>query len=210
MSAVYCMPRALASRADGKTQRRHPPAPRRARRPRGPARAPGRPVLGEARRRRLVDPEGRVRGRGGADGGARCASSRRRSARRSSTPASWWSSARCARRTASVVTAWAAEGDLDASAVRSNTFEMEWPPRSGRTAGVPGDRSRRVVHARAGAREADRGAGRVPRPAGGASARRRGRGARGSARRSSARRRPSPRAWSGRRCDGAARRLRSP
>ena len=30
-----------------------------------------------------------------------------------------------------VVTAWAAEGDVDASAVRSNTFEMEWPPRSG-------------------------------------------------------------------------------
>jgi predicted NUDIX family NTP pyrophosphohydrolase len=36
-----------------------------------------------------------------------------------------------------VVTAWAAEGDLDAGAVRSNTFEMEWPPRSGRTAEFP-------------------------------------------------------------------------
>ena len=36
-----------------------------------------------------------------------------------------------------VVTAWAAEGDLDASAVRSNTFTMEWPPRSGRTQEVP-------------------------------------------------------------------------
>jgi predicted NUDIX family NTP pyrophosphohydrolase len=30
-----------------------------------------------------------------------------------------------------VVTAWAVEGDLDVSNVRSNTFEMEWPPRSG-------------------------------------------------------------------------------
>jgi predicted NUDIX family NTP pyrophosphohydrolase len=30
-----------------------------------------------------------------------------------------------------LVTAWAAEGDLDAEAVKSNTFEMEWPPRSG-------------------------------------------------------------------------------
>ena len=30
-----------------------------------------------------------------------------------------------------VVQAWAAEGDLDAAAVRSNTFTMEWPPRSG-------------------------------------------------------------------------------
>jgi predicted NUDIX family NTP pyrophosphohydrolase len=30
-----------------------------------------------------------------------------------------------------LVTAWAAEGDLDAEAMKSNTFEMEWPPRSG-------------------------------------------------------------------------------
>ena len=30
-----------------------------------------------------------------------------------------------------VVQAWALEGDLDATAIRSNTFTMEWPPRSG-------------------------------------------------------------------------------
>ncbi len=36
-----------------------------------------------------------------------------------------------------VVTAWAAEGNLDADAVRSNTFTMEWPPRSGRTDEFP-------------------------------------------------------------------------
>ena len=36
-----------------------------------------------------------------------------------------------------VVTAWVAEGDLDADAVSSNTFTMEWPPRSGRTAEFP-------------------------------------------------------------------------
>jgi predicted NUDIX family NTP pyrophosphohydrolase len=35
------------------------------------------------------------------------------------------------------VIAWAAEGDLDADAVTSNTFTMEWPPRSGRTAEFP-------------------------------------------------------------------------
>lgn len=29
------------------------------------------------------------------------------------------------------VTAWATEADIDVAAVRSNTFEMEWPPRSG-------------------------------------------------------------------------------
>jgi predicted NUDIX family NTP pyrophosphohydrolase len=36
-----------------------------------------------------------------------------------------------------VVSAWAVEGDLDVTAVESNTFEMEWPPRSGRTAEFP-------------------------------------------------------------------------
>jgi predicted NUDIX family NTP pyrophosphohydrolase len=35
------------------------------------------------------------------------------------------------------VTAWAAEGDLDPQTVRSNTFTMEWPPRSGRTQEFP-------------------------------------------------------------------------
>jgi predicted NUDIX family NTP pyrophosphohydrolase len=36
-----------------------------------------------------------------------------------------------------VVTAWAAEGDLDADRIESNTFEMEWPPRSGRRQAFP-------------------------------------------------------------------------
>jgi predicted NUDIX family NTP pyrophosphohydrolase len=36
-----------------------------------------------------------------------------------------------------VVSAWAAEGDIDADSIRSNTFAMEWPPRSGRTAEFP-------------------------------------------------------------------------
>lgn len=31
-----------------------------------------------------------------------------------------------------VVVAWALEGDLDAAEIVSNTFETEWPPRSGR------------------------------------------------------------------------------
>jgi predicted NUDIX family NTP pyrophosphohydrolase len=35
------------------------------------------------------------------------------------------------------VSAWAAEGDLDPESVRSNTFELEWPPRSGRTETFP-------------------------------------------------------------------------
>lgn len=36
-----------------------------------------------------------------------------------------------------VVTAWALEGDLDAGAIHSNTFELEWPPRSGRMQAFP-------------------------------------------------------------------------
>jgi predicted NUDIX family NTP pyrophosphohydrolase len=36
-----------------------------------------------------------------------------------------------------VVSAWALEGDLDADAIVSNTFELEWPPRSGRLQTFP-------------------------------------------------------------------------
>jgi len=36
-----------------------------------------------------------------------------------------------------VVTVFALEGDVDADAIRSATFTMEWPPRSGRTAAFP-------------------------------------------------------------------------
>jgi predicted NUDIX family NTP pyrophosphohydrolase len=36
-----------------------------------------------------------------------------------------------------VVYAWAVEGDCDANAIRSNFFEMEWPPRSGRRQEFP-------------------------------------------------------------------------
>lgn len=35
------------------------------------------------------------------------------------------------------VSAWTLSGDLDVSTVRSNTFTIEWPPRSGRTADFP-------------------------------------------------------------------------
>ena len=36
-----------------------------------------------------------------------------------------------------MVIAFAAEGDCDADAVRSNEFEMEWPPKSGRMSRFP-------------------------------------------------------------------------
>jgi predicted NUDIX family NTP pyrophosphohydrolase len=53
-----------------------------------------------------------------------------------------------------VLTAWAAEGDLDVTTAVSNTFELEWPPRSGRiqefpeidrAAWVPVGRAREVL-----------------------------------------------------------------
>ena len=36
-----------------------------------------------------------------------------------------------------IVYAWAVEADIDADSIKSNTFEMEWPPRSGKTARFP-------------------------------------------------------------------------
>jgi predicted NUDIX family NTP pyrophosphohydrolase len=35
------------------------------------------------------------------------------------------------------VVAWAVAGDVDANAVASNTFELEWPPKSGRVQSFP-------------------------------------------------------------------------
>lgn len=40
-------------------------------------------------------------------------------------------------RSGKLVRAWGAPGDLDASAIRSNTFMLEWPPRSGRMRHFP-------------------------------------------------------------------------
>jgi predicted NUDIX family NTP pyrophosphohydrolase len=36
-----------------------------------------------------------------------------------------------------VLRVWAAEGDLDAAAARSNTFSLVWPPHSGRLQEFP-------------------------------------------------------------------------
>jgi predicted NUDIX family NTP pyrophosphohydrolase len=38
---------------------------------------------------------------------------------------------------AKIVDVWAAEGDFDPARLVSNTFTMEWPPRSGRMREVP-------------------------------------------------------------------------
>ena len=36
-----------------------------------------------------------------------------------------------------LVAAWTVEGDLDPATIKSNTFEIEWPPKSGRKATFP-------------------------------------------------------------------------
>jgi predicted NUDIX family NTP pyrophosphohydrolase len=36
-----------------------------------------------------------------------------------------------------IVTVWAMEGEFDVSTLASNTFELEWPPRSGRRQSFP-------------------------------------------------------------------------
>jgi predicted NUDIX family NTP pyrophosphohydrolase len=36
-----------------------------------------------------------------------------------------------------IVLAWAVDGDCDADAIRSNTFTIEWPPKSGRMRDFP-------------------------------------------------------------------------
>ncbi|HKY73143.1 MAG TPA: NUDIX domain-containing protein [Nitrospira sp.] len=36
-----------------------------------------------------------------------------------------------------IIRAWAVEGDLDATTIRSNSFSLEWPPKSGRVQSFP-------------------------------------------------------------------------
>lgn len=50
-------------------------------------------------------------------------------------PALWLGEIR--QRSGKRVVAWGIEGDLDAARAHSNTFELEWPPRSGQTIEVP-------------------------------------------------------------------------
>jgi predicted NUDIX family NTP pyrophosphohydrolase len=43
----------------------------------------------------------------------------------------------CTQKGGKVIHAFAVEGELDVRSVKSNTFEMEWPPRSGRKRSFP-------------------------------------------------------------------------
>ena len=47
-----------------------------------------------------------------------------------------------------IVSAWALEGDFNPSTLKSNQFELEWPPKSGRRASFPEvDRAEWFSHA---------------------------------------------------------------
>ncbi len=45
--------------------------------------------------------------------------------------------ARVTQKSGKIVLCWAVEGDCDAAAIKSNTFSLEWPPKSGRTREFP-------------------------------------------------------------------------
>ena len=52
-----------------------------------------------------------------------------------------------------IVGAWAVEGDFDPKTLKSNLFEVEWPPRSGKTPIVSRGRLCGIVRTAGGARE---------------------------------------------------------
>lgn len=52
-------------------------------------------------------------------------------------PEGWLALGELRQRGGKLVVAWAVPWDLDASSVVSNTFELEWPPRSGRRQAFP-------------------------------------------------------------------------
>jgi len=43
----------------------------------------------------------------------------------------------CRQPSRKIIYAWAVEGDCDPAAIKSNTFEMEWPPKSGKYKSFP-------------------------------------------------------------------------
>ena len=120
------------------TERRHPPLPTGQRSAGGAHRAHGRPVLGGEGRGRLVDPEGRVRPRRRGGAGCRAAGVRRGARRRRRPTCRTPSSARSRTRRASgspCSSPTARTSSLDGPGF--GEFELEWPPRSGRTQSFP-------------------------------------------------------------------------
>ena len=116
-------------------QRRHPALAPPEPSPGGPARAPGRSALGEQRPGSLDDPQRRAE-----QGEELVAVARREFAEETGhelpdTPLIELGEIR--QKSGKLVLAWAARGDLDAATAVSNTYQMEWPPGSGRVETFP-------------------------------------------------------------------------
>lgn len=79
------------------------------------------------------------KGEYGPDENARVAAAREFAEELGSPPpdGSWRELGEVTQRNGKIVTAWALEGDFDTSTFVSNTFDMEWPPRSGRRQTFP-------------------------------------------------------------------------
>ena len=136
--------------------------PSQTRWPRSTARPSGRTALGEEGRGSLVDPQGRDR-----RGEDPLRAARREFEEELGSPVSGDFIPLTPIRQASgkLVYAWAVEADFDPATLQSGTFSMEWPPRSGRHAGLPRSRSRGVVHDRGGEAQDQQGADRLARSA---------------------------------------------
>jgi len=129
------------------TQRRPPPLPHRKERPRGPARPSRRSALGEQGPGVLVDPKGELDGT--EDPLAAAEREFTEELGHGAPPGERVGLGEIVQASGKAVSAWAVAGDLDASRIESNDFEMEWPPRSGggnrfpRWTGRPGSPWRR-------------------------------------------------------------------
>ncbi len=92
-------------------------------------------VLGEQGPGSLDDPQGRGGGGGGTGGGRSPGVRGGNRLRAPDTPLIELGEIR--QKSGKLVLAWAARGDLDAATAVSNTYQLEWPPRSGRVETFP-------------------------------------------------------------------------
>ena len=125
----------------------------------GAARPPGWPVLGHA----ATSAPGRSPRANAATARTRCAAARREFAEELGSPPPDGEEpldlGEIRQKAGKLVRAWALAGDLDPSEIHSNTFEMEWPPRSGRMQEFPEVDRAAVVRAGRGPRADQPGPG---------------------------------------------------
>ena len=91
--------------------------------------------MGQARRRGVVDSQGRIRLRRGS---TRSREARvRRGARDGGSRRAGKDLGEIKQKSGKIVSAWAVAGDLDVTEITSNTVEVQWPPRSGKMLEIP-------------------------------------------------------------------------